>query len=426
MSVKTELRIKDKGLTPELGRGRRLEIRWLLVLTGFLTNMCLGAIYSFSVFRKPLENLWGISAAQSGLPFMVFLAVFAVTMAIAGGLIRKWGPRRTSLLGGILVSVGWIGAGFSPNIEALTILYGLIGGAGVGIAYGCPIAVTAAWFPRRSGFAIGLTVMGFGLSGLVTAPIMMELIKTVGVLQTFLYLGIAFLAVLTVLSLPLSFPPPEEVGETGTASKATISMGTGADMKRSQMVRTPSFYALWLTYMIGCMAGLMAIGIASPFGIEVAKLDATIAAFSISLFSVFNGVGRPAFGVVADKLDPRSSVLLSFGLVFASSIALYFFGEGNPFVYLVFFSILWLNLGGWLAMAPTITKIFFGLKYYSENYGLVFTAYGAGALIGTFMSGMLRDMTGTYLSVLPATIALTVLGFMIALAGLKPVAKGRK
>lgn len=400
--------------------------RWLLVSTGFLINMCLGAIYSFSVFRKPLEDLWRISAAQSGLPFMVFLAVFAVMMAIAGGLIGKWGPRKTSLLGSILVSVGWIGASFSPNIEALTILYGVIGGAGVGIAYGCPIAVTAAWFPRGSGFAIGLTVMGFGLSGLVMAPIMMELIKTVGPLQTFLYLGIAFLVMLTLLSLPLSFPQSGEGGETGTALTATISRGTGADMRRSQMVRTLSFYALWLTYTMGCMAGLMAIGIASPFGIEVAKLDATIAAFSISLFSVFNGVGRPLFGMIADRMGPRNSVLLSFGLVFASSVTLYFFGEGNPFVYLVFFSILWLNLGGWLAMAPTITKICFGAKYYSENYGLVFTAYGAGAIIGTFMSGMLRDMTGTYLSVLPVATALTVLGSIIALAGLKPVAKSRK
>lgn len=397
--------------------------RWLLVLTGFLTNMCLGAIYSFSVFRKPLEELWGISAAQSGLPFMVFLAVFAVTMAIAGGLIGKWGPRKTSLLGSILVSVGWIGASFSQNIEALTILYGVIGGAGVGIAYGCPIAVTAAWFLRRSGFAIGLTVMGFGLSGLLMAPIMMELIKTVGPLQTFLYLGIAFLVILTILSLPLSFPSSGEGAVAGAASTATISMGAGTGMKRSRMVRTLSFYALWLTYTMGCMAGLMAIGIASPFGIEVAKLNATIAAFSISLFSVFNGIGRPLFGMIADRLGPRNSVLLSFGLVCASSVTLYFFGEGNPFVYLVFFSILWLNLGGWLAMAPTITKIFFGAKYYSENYGLVFTAYGAGAIIGTFVSGMLRDMTGTYLSVLPVATVLTVLGSMIAIAGLKPVAK---
>lgn len=400
-----------------------LKKRWLLIAAGFLINLCLGAVYSFSVFRKPLEDLWGIGATQSGLPFMVFLAVFAIMMAITGGLIRKWGPRKTSLLGSILVGVGWIGASFSPSIETLTILYGVVGGAGVGIAYGCPIAVTTAWFPRRSGFAIGLTVMGFGLSGLVMAPLLTQLIKTVGPLQTFLYSGTAFLVLLSILSLPLSFPPPGKYTVPGAGSNTSSRVETSSGLKRSQMVKTKSFYALWLTYMIGCMAGLMAIGIASPFGIEVVKLDATMAAFSISLFSVFNGVGRPLFGVIADRLGPMESVLLSFGLVFASSIILYLLGEGNPFIYLVFFSILWLNLGGWLAMAPTITKIFFGTKYYSENYGLVFTAYGAGAIVGTSMSGVLRDITGTYLSVLPVAAALTVLGSVVALIGFKPSAK---
>ena len=121
----------------------------LIVLVGFLINVCLGAIYSFSIFRTPLEKLWGISATQSGMPFMVFLLFFSIFMAVSGGLINKWGPRKTSILGSLMVGVGWIGASFSPNIETMTILYGVIGGTGVGIVYGCPIAVSAAWFHVR-------------------------------------------------------------------------------------------------------------------------------------------------------------------------------------------------------------------------------------------------------------------------------------
>ncbi|MGQ9596342.1 MAG: L-lactate MFS transporter [Thermoproteota archaeon] len=401
--------MKVMGPSPEGGR-------WLLIATGFLINLCLGAIYSFSIFRKPLESLWGISATQSGLPFMVFLAVFAIMMAIAGGLIGKWGPRKTSLLGGFLVGIGWIGASFSTNIEVLTILYGAIGGAGVGIAYGCPIAVAAAWFPHKSGLAIGLTVMGFGLSGLMMAPIMGGLIGSVGPLQTFLYLGVAFLIALTFLSLPLSLPPPGWVAKASGTLNA--SPKTGTEMNRDQMIRRKCFYALWSTYTIGCLAGLMAIGIASPFGMEVAKLDAATSALAISLFSVFNGIGRPFFGAITDRLGPKRSALLSFGLVFLASAVLYFFGEGNALLYLAAFGILWLNLGGWLAMAPTMTKIFFGARYYSQNYGLVFTAYGAGAILGTFMSGTLRDIMGSYLAALPVTMALTILGIPIALFGL--------
>ncbi|MCK4683097.1 MFS transporter, partial [Candidatus Bipolaricaulota bacterium] len=170
--------------------------RWIFVLVGMLMNICLGAVYAFSVFKTPLQDLWGISATQSSLPFMIFLAVFAVAMALAGGLVGSWGPKRTSILGGILVGAGWILSGFAPNITWLTLFYGVIGGAGVGILYGCPIAVAAKWFPDKKGLAVGLTVMGFGLSALIMAPIMRALIASpaVGPMKTFTYLGFAFLA----------------------------------------------------------------------------------------------------------------------------------------------------------------------------------------------------------------------------------------
>jgi len=391
----------------------------LIVLTGFLINVCLGAIYSFSIFRIPLERLWGISATQSGLPFMVFLSSFSVFMAVSGGLIKKWGPQKTSLLGSIMVGAGWIGASFSPNIECMTILYGIIGGAGVGVAYGCPIAVSTAWFPRKSGLAIGLTVMGFGLSGVIIAPVLTSLIKMLGPLQTFFYTGFVFLIILTLLSLTLKFPPRETIQGSNKTKESRLEEDTG--LNRARMIRTPSFYALWASYMIGCLTGLMAIGISSPFGKEVARIDEYTANLTITVFSIFNGLGRPLFGWLTDKLNPKRGAAISFILVIFSSTILYLFGENNPLVYLASFSLLWLNLGGWLAMAPTMTKTLFGTKHYSENYGIVFTAYGAGAILGTYLSGMLKDITGTYLSVFPIVILLAALGILIVLAGLKPV-----
>lgn len=161
--------------------------RWLFVLIGLSINICLGSIYAYSVFRKPLETLWDIPSSQSGYPFMVFLAVFAIAMPLAGNLMTHWGPRKTAMLGGCLVGIGWMAASFAPNITTLTLLYGVIGGAGVGIVYGCPIAVVAKWFPQKSGLAIGFTVMGFGISALITAPLMKAMIihPEIGTLNTF-------------------------------------------------------------------------------------------------------------------------------------------------------------------------------------------------------------------------------------------------
>ena len=394
--------------------------RWLLVLVGLLINVCLGSIYAFSVFRKPLESLWDITSTQSGYPFMVFLAVFAIVMPLAGNWIARWGPKKTTMLGGLLVAIGWIAASFSPDIFTLTLLYGVIGGTGVGIVYGCPIAVIAKWFPQKSGLAIGLTVMGFGISALVTAPLMKAMIGNpdIGIMNAFLYSGIAFGVIIMFLAQLLSFPPAEWIP---AGSKATAAALPTLNLSRQEMLKTSSFYALWATYTIGCLAGLMAIGIASPVGTEVAKLDATMAALAVSLFAVFNGLGRPVFGAITDKLGPKHTAMLSFTLIFAASLLMSLFGQDNAMLYLAAFCILWMCLGGWLAIAPTSTGIFFGKKYYAQNYGIVYTAYGAGAILGTLISGNIKDITGSYLDAFPIVAGLALLGMIIAAIGLNPV-----
>ncbi len=391
--------------------------RWWLVGVGLLINLCCGTVYAFSLFRKPLEGWWGIGATASGLPFMVFLAVFALAMAGAGTVLDRWGPRRTAIVGSVLVGLGWILAGLSHNVGMLTFTYGLIAGTGVGFLYGCPIAVAARWFPDRRGLAVGLTVVGFGLSPLVTAPIVSALIETVGPLPTFLYLGLAFLVVLTVLSLPLRFPP-REWSPPGQAAQVERRAPL-AELPPRALFRTGAFYALWATFAIGCLAGLMAIGIAAPFGREVAGVSAGLAAISVSVFAVFNGVGRPLFGWLADHLTPRYAAAVSFALILLAATLLGLWGQDNPALYFVGFSVLWLNLGGWLAIAPTATATFFGIANYGRNYGIVYTAYGAGAILGSVMSGIIRDATGSYAAVFFPVMGLAGVGLAVALLGLK-------
>jgi len=390
--------------------------RWAVIPIGFLINVVLGTVYAFSLFRKPLEELWGIGATASGLPFMMFLATFAVGMALAGRFVDRWGPRKTGLLGSILVGAGWVFAGLSPNVQILTLTYGVIAGSGVGFLYGCPIAMAARWFPERRGLAVGLTVVGFGASPLLTAPILSALIARVGPLLTFFYVGLGFTAILLLLSASLRFPragwvPNGEAGN-GPSRPPLAEVGPG------QMVRSPAFYALWGTFAVGCLSGLMAIGIAAPFGKEVAALSPTQAAAAVSVFAVFNGLGRPLFGWLTDRLSARFTAVMSFALVIAAAGMLGLWSRGNAPVYFLGFSLLWLNFGGWLAIAPTATAQLFGLKNYGRNYGIVFTAYGAGAILGNVLSGLVRDVTGSYSAVFFPVMALAAVGLALALVGL--------
>ena len=187
------------GMPPEYGR-------WVFVFAGLIMNLCLGTVYAWSVFRKPLQDLFStpevkITATQTLLPYMLFLAIFTVLMPISGRLLQRGiHPRVLSIIGSVLVAAGWILSRYVSDINYLYLTYGVIGGAGVGIVYGIPIAVATRWFPDMKGLAVGITVLGFGASALVTAYAASNLIATQGVLSAFLSLGLFFLVVLVYVS----------------------------------------------------------------------------------------------------------------------------------------------------------------------------------------------------------------------------------
>lgn len=393
--------------------------RWVFVILGLLINLCMGTIYAWSVFRKPLEKLFAVGATESLLPYIVFLALFALLMPFAGGPLDRYGPKKMTVLGGALLGVGWILGSLSTSITMLVLTYGVIGGAGVGIIYNCPIGVVGRWFPDKRGLAVGATVLGFGVSALFTAPLANSLIGSVGVLTTFMYLGIAFLILIVFLGLPLKFPPPDWKPSGWTPNATTAQFC--CDLPRAEMVRTKSFWGLWLCFFIGTLIGLMVIGISSPVGQEIFMLTPAFSAILVGLFAVFNGIGRPLFGYLYDRMAIKNAAILSFGIIFFAAVILILgSGSGSSTVYIVGFSALWLCLGSWLAIAPACTGTFWGTKYYGPNYGLVFTAYGAGAIAGNLLAGRIRDVFGSYIGVFIPIAVLAVIGMIIAILLLKP------
>ena len=314
--------------------------------TGFIINICLGSVYAYSVFRGPVQKILNMSATEAGLPFMVFLALFA-TMVFFGGLIlAKLGPKMLGWLGGIIVGIGWILASFSTSGIMLTITYGLIGGAGVGLAYGAPLAVAGRWFPDKRGLAMGLTLAGFGGSPFVSANVAAALIKSVGAMQTFLYMGVAFLVIVVVCFIPFRFPKDGWLPEGWKPPAAAASSAIDLDM--AGMSKTSTFYGLFLCYTIGCLAGLMAIGISASVAQEIIKIDPVTAATLVGVFAIFNGVGRPIFGVLTDKLSPKMAAIISFVIILACSLGMLAAGPGSVMLYTICFIGFWLcSAAGW-------------------------------------------------------------------------------
>ena len=145
--------------------------RWVIVFGAVMIQLALGAIYAWSVFTKLLtepDGAYRFSASQAAWVFSASLAVFAVVMVFAGRWQARFGPRPVSLLGGIALGLGYVLGGlFGGSFWAQLLFIGIMGGAGIGLAYVVPIAVGVKWFPDKKGLITGLAVAGFGFGATI-------------------------------------------------------------------------------------------------------------------------------------------------------------------------------------------------------------------------------------------------------------------
>ncbi|NJL57117.1 OFA family MFS transporter, partial [bacterium] len=316
---------------------------------------------------------------------------------------------------GITVGLGYILSSFANHVGMLVVTYGAIAGVGIGIAYGVPMVVMSRWFPDKKGLAVGLTIVGFGLSPLITAPLANQLISIYAVRPTLRILGITFIGIILVISLAMKLPPKG----WHPRQKVTASTSIQTLTYPKNLLKSRSFYGLWICYAIGTVVGLSAIGISSPVGEEVIEITPTVAASSVSLFALFNGVSRPLFGWLTDRFKPHYIAVSSYVLILIACVLMANAKTGQVGTYLVAFCLFWFCLGGWLAIAPTITLRFFNPDQYAQNYGIIFTAYGVGALIGTLVTGRVRDLFGTYTYVFYPMALLAIIGIIVACLLLK-------
>ena len=294
----------------------------------------------------------------------------------------------------------FVGTSFVGHLVTI----GLIGGAGIGLAYVVPIAVGVKWFPDKKGMLTGLAVAGFGFGALIwikLAGSWGHLIDRVGLANVFMIYGIAFAVIVLLGSVWMVNPPegyrppgwkPPEPGAGGSAASGS------ADLDSAQMLGTPQFYALWLMFLAGAMAGLMVIGCIKLFGIDALMAsgmdEATASAHAGTAMAVFfalaNGLGRIGWGIVSDKLGRKASLFLM--LACQGVVMLLFFRMGFR-VGLLYLgaALIGFNFGGNFALFPAATADFFGNRNVGRNYGWVFTAYGVGGIVGPVLGGIFSD-----------------------------------
>lgn len=374
--------------------------RWKVVLGALLIQLCLGAIYAWSVFTPELKDS-GWSKLDTQIVFSVGLATFAIVMVFAGRRLKEWGPQRLAFTGGLVLGAGYLiaGLGNGTNFWLVLLGVGLVGGAGIGLAYVVPIAVGMRWFPDKKGMITGLAVAGFGFGAMgwvKLAGSWGSLIDSIGLDGTFMVYGIAFAVFVVIGSmwmkmppegwLPAGFTPPEAIGEGGE------------DFTPREMLRTPQFHLISLTFLVSAGAGLMAIGLMKLYPIEalvdkgLLEDDASaIAGTAMAVFfSLANGIGRLAWGILGDKLGRKRSVVI---MAASQGVFLLLFTSmaGNEYTLYLFATLIGFNFGGNFALFPALTADEFGNTAVGNNYPWVFLSYGAGGIIFPILGGWLGD-----------------------------------
>ena len=382
-----------------------IKNRWFVVIGAILIQLCLGAIYAWSVFTpKLVEADW--TKAETQAVFAAGLALFAIVMVIAGRLLPKWGPRKLAFSGGIVLGLGYLLAGLFGGTSFWSIFFfiGIIGGSGIGLAYVVPIAVGMRWFPDKKGLITGLAVAGFGFGAMLwvkLAGAWGNLIANLGLSTTFTIYGIVFFATVMIGGIWMVFPPegwkPEgwNPPENAKDSKTTKVK----DLVSSQMLKTPQYYMILLTFAFGASAGLMSIGLMKLFpmqaltasGLSPAAASGIAGTAMAVFFSLANGFGRIVWGAISDKLGRRNSIMVMMatqGVI----VILFQWMAGTPALLYLGATLIGFNFGGNFALFPTITADTFGAKFIGQNYGWVFLAYGIGGIFGPILGGKLGDM----------------------------------
>jgi MFS family permease len=347
---------------------------------------------------------YNLSQAESVIPFSVFLLAFGISFAFSGVLTDRRGPRQPAFIGAVLLGVGYILcysiSMFPADTLGITVLaFGFIGGIGCGFAYNPPIAAVGRWFPDKRGLALGLTVMGFGLSALITAPVVTALVSYMGLANTFLALGAFFLVLLSLLSLFMTFPPPEWKAPSSSASqKSKPWCPSTIEFSCSHMVRTSTFYVTWLIFLFGAGAGLMVIGYAKPVAETITGLEGDLswlAVIVVSVLAVSNAFGRPLFGSICDRIGPRKTLLIMQGIQLLCLVGL--FPYSNSIVVLYLSTILFAaTFGAYLSVMPALAGYFFGTKNLGPNYGMYLSAYGVGGVVCPMVMAAVVGSTPTY------------------------------
>jgi len=384
----------------------------IVTAAGTGINLALGVLYTWSIFKGAIKQsidtggpgafTWNLETLND--PYAVCCLVFAFMMIVAGKCQDTLGPRITAIIGGLLVGVGFIWISQTTAYLAWVLGFGVLVGTGIAFGYSSATPPALKWFPpSQTGRIAGIVVAGFGLASVYIAPLAKYLLGTWGLQRSMLFFGISFLAIVSLLALLLQNPPEGFTPTNFTdrrgkceASKKARAIFEDLNLSPLGIIKTPTFWLLWLLYFIGAGAGLMVIG--SVAGMAKNSLG-TNAFVAVALLAVGNAGGRVAAGVLSDKIGRAKTLAGMFlfqALLMFAAIPIVGGSAAGPLLLVLLATLIGFNYGSNLALFPSFAKDLWGIKNFGVNYGILFTAWGVGGFVMSRASQWLTADTGSF------------------------------
>jgi OFA family oxalate/formate antiporter-like MFS transporter len=357
-------------------------MKWLVVAAVVVLQLALGSVLGWSVFGPALKSGYGLSAAQAGFIFGLYIAVFTLGSLIGGRIQQARGPRQTALLGALLAGAGWVVASLSDgNLPMLTAGIGVLTGLGNGFAYIGTLVACVRWFPSAPGRATGAAVVGTGAGAILLTAIAQHMLgRGVDVLVIFRWLGLAFGSVMFCCAALLVVPPG---GATAARPKVPLA----------ELLATRHFWALTLALFGGTFGALIVMGHLKAIGLQAGQTDSA-AALAVAVYAAGNAAGRLAWGAAYDRLG-RSAVLLSLAGLLVGILALLVATSLPAFLV----AAVWLgaSFGATMVLYASDVATVWGHDRVGSVYPVMYLAYGLAGITSPGLGGWLRDVTGNYL-----------------------------
>jgi len=400
--------------------------RWLQLTAGIVCMVLIANLqYGWTLFVQPMAQAHGWTVASIQFAFSLFIALETWATPIDGWIVDNLGPRLGPKVmiaaGGVLVGLGWIVNSIASSIEMLY-LGAALSGIGAGAVYATCVGNAVKWFADRRGLAVGLTAAGFGAGAAITVVPIREMIASHGYAATFFWFGLVQGVIIFAAAWLLRAPDP---GEAPAAASTARVQQTTRSFTWSEVLTTPTFWLLYVMFIIVSASGLMATAqialIAKSYGLSdtVLFLGGTTLTVALIFDNVMNGAARPFFGWVSDIIGRENTMALAFGL---GGIAYWLLGAlgTNPWAFVLFAGLIFFTWGEIFSLFPSTCTDTFGPKYATVNASLLYTAKGTSAFLVP-LANVLKDATGSWHAVFLVSAIGNFVVVALALFVLRPI-----